>query len=128
MATRLMYLGLGSFFVGLAALGVLLPLLPTTPFVLLAAACFARSSPRAHNWLLQSRMFGGLIRDWQCQRCVQLRVKLIAVGTILLFGGLSLLRLEQPIAQALCILGLAIGLGVVLTLPLCRQTPPDDSR
>ena len=62
---RLLFFVLGSIFVALATLGVLLPLLPTTPFLLLAAACYARSSSRFHSWLLANRIFGPTIRQWQ---------------------------------------------------------------
>src|SRR4051794_29896613 len=76
---RLLYVGAGLFFVLLAVVGVVTPLLPTTPFLLLAAYFFARSSARLHNWLLRSRLFGGLIRDWQRHRGVRPRVKVVAL-------------------------------------------------
>ena len=59
----------GILFVVLGAIGAVLPLLPTTPFVLVAAWCFARSSPRLHRWLLESRLFGPMLRDWEENRC-----------------------------------------------------------
>ena len=80
-------LGTGWVFVGLAALGVVLPLLPTTPFLLVAAACFARSSPRFYDWLLQNRVFGPLIRNWRESRSIPLHVKAVSIVMIALVGG-----------------------------------------
>jgi uncharacterized membrane protein YbaN (DUF454 family) len=69
---------------------VALPGLPTTPFVVLAAACFARSSPRLHAWLLDHRLFGPLIRDFQAGLGVSLRVKAWAIGCMVVFVGYAL--------------------------------------
>jgi uncharacterized membrane protein YbaN (DUF454 family) len=62
---RILLLTCGWLFVALAIAGAMLPLLPATPFVLLAAACFTRSSPRAMRWLADSRLLGPVYRDWQ---------------------------------------------------------------
>jgi uncharacterized membrane protein YbaN (DUF454 family) len=58
--------------------GAFLPLLPTTPFVLLAALCFSRSSPRLEHWLLNHRRFGPLIQDWRAHQAIPLRAKRLA--------------------------------------------------
>jgi uncharacterized protein len=58
--------------------GAFLPLLPTTPFVLLAALCFSRSSPRLEHWLLNHRRFGPLIHDWRAHHAIPLRAKRLA--------------------------------------------------
>lgn len=78
---------LGFGFVALALVGIYLPLLPTTPFLLLAAACFARSSERCHQWLLSNPTFGPVIRNWEHRRCISRRSKIIALASNLLFGG-----------------------------------------
>ena len=74
----------GIFFVVLAFLGAFLPLLPTTPFVLVAAACFAKSSPRLHKMLLANRVFGPLIYHWQESRSIPKRAKVLALTSMVL--------------------------------------------
>ena len=118
------YVCVGCLFVALAGLGAALPVLPTTPFLLVASACFVRSSPALNQRLLRSRLFGPLLRDWQQHRGVRLHVKVTAVtvmlGTVaasILFGELSL-----PLLMLLILLAL-IGLVVVLRLPLVRDPP-----
>jgi uncharacterized membrane protein YbaN (DUF454 family) len=119
---RLLYVLLGLFFVGLAVLGVVLPVLPTTPFLLLASFFFVRSSRRLHAWLLRSRLFGGMLRDWDKHRAVRPHVKLTAVTLIPLVITTSAVlgNLSWPLVLMLCVLGL-IGLIVVLLLPVVRD-------
>lgn len=69
----------GCLSTGLGALGVLLPLLPTTPFLLLAAACFAHSSPRSREWLLQAPHLGPVLKDYLEHRVVPARAKVLAI-------------------------------------------------
>ncbi len=78
-ALRAAYLAAGFVFLGLGILGVVLPVLPATPFVLLAAACFARSSERFYQWLLNHRSFGPLVREWRQHRSIPYRAKLLAI-------------------------------------------------
>ncbi len=87
---RTLLLGTGFVFVGLGALGAVLPVLPTTPFLLVAAACFARSSTPFYDWLLANRLFGPLIRDWRESRSIARHVKVTAIVMIGLVGGSSL--------------------------------------
>ena len=75
---------MGSFFVGLAMLGVILPILPTTPFLLVSAACFAKSSPKMQRKLLANKTFGPLIRDWQESRSISRKSKKVALLTMVL--------------------------------------------
>ena len=74
----------GIFFVTLAIIGAFLPLLPTTPFLLVAASCFAKSSPRMHKMLLANKVFGPIIYHWQQSRSIPKRAKVIALSSILL--------------------------------------------
>lgn len=122
---RLLYVGLGLVFVGLAILGVILPVLPTTPFLLLASYFFVRSSPALHRRLQNSRLFGRLIRDWEKHRGVRPHVKVTALAMVpavifcsAYFGDLSL-----PLVLMLCGLG-SIGMIVVIRLPVVRDAAP----
>ncbi len=81
---RLGWTALGLGFVALGAVGVVVPGLPTTPFLLLAAACFARGSPRLEAWLLADPVFGPLIREFREHRSVPLRAKVLAL--VLMWG------------------------------------------
>ena len=116
------YKALGFFFVGLGILGLFLPLVPTTVFLLLAAGCFARSSDKWHRWLLSNPIFGPMINDWNEKKCVTASTKIVAVASILLFGGYSMIfAVTNPYIKVVGFLLLAIGLYVVLRLTVCEN-------
>ena len=104
---RLAWLILGTASLGLGGLGVVVPLLPATPLVILSAFCFARSSPALHDRLLASRAFGKAIRDWRVHRAISRAGKaasLVAMAlsllpTAALGAGLGVLAIQ---AAALC--------------------------
>lgn len=75
---RPLYIFLGVFFVGLAFVGVFLPVLPTTPFLLVATWAFSKGSPRLERWLLQHPKLGPAVRDWRAHRIIPLKAKLLA--------------------------------------------------
>jgi len=77
---RGVYLIIGIGFVVLGFIGAFLPVLPTTPFLILAAACFARSSPRLESRLLQHPHFGPSLRDWRRRGAIPVKAKLMALG------------------------------------------------
>lgn len=111
---------IGILFLVLGAIGAVLPLLPTTPFVLVAAWCFARSSPRLHRWLLDSQLFGPMLRNWEENRCVPLRAKITALVMMLGVGGTSLVFAVPagwPRYAGLALIG--VGCVVVLSLRTC---------
>jgi uncharacterized membrane protein YbaN (DUF454 family) len=118
--TRALWTAAGLAALALGLIGVFLPLLPTTPFVLLAAACFARSSPRLHDWLLRHPVFGPAIRDWRDHRAIPRKGKIAAVVAMTAAFGLSLalgLRLWVLLAQGAVLL--AMGSWIVT-----RPSPP----
>lgn len=93
----------------LGIIGAFLPLLPTVPLVLLSAFCFARSSERLHNWLLNHRVFGRIIQDFEAGRGVERRIKVRAITLIWISMGLSCWLVGRPMV---CLLLAAIGLAV----------------
>lgn len=114
----------GLLSLGLGLLGVVLPGLPTTPFVLLAAACFAKASPRLHHWLLHHRHLGPLVRDWEAHRSLPLRVKWVSTTLMLTMVGLSAWQLAGRGWLQAVVLGLGLlGAWVVWRIPT-RQRPP----
>ncbi|VTR44544.1 Inner membrane protein ybaN [Serratia fonticola] len=102
--TRWLLIILGWLAVVLATLGVVLPLLPTTPFLLLAAWCFARSSPRFHHWLLYRSWFGSYLRHWQQHKALPPGAKWKAVLVIVVTFAASLL-VGEPLVGARCTAG-----------------------
>jgi len=104
----------GMVAVGLGAAGIFLPLLPTTPFLLLAAACFFRSSDRLHNWLINHRWFGRYIRQYREHKAISRQTKLATL--ILLWSTLAFSGLVVLDALWIRILLLAVGVGVTLHL------------
>ncbi|MFG6448357.1 YbaN family protein [Roseateles sp. BYS180W] len=106
---RLPWLLAGFAALALGVVGIVVPLLPTTPFVLLAAFCFARGSQRCERWLLTHPRFGPMVGDWRQHRAVPWRAKqlawfMMAVGS--LSAALSLPRLRW--LPALCCLAVAL--------------------
>jgi uncharacterized protein len=114
---RVIWAGLGLLSVALGLLGAVLPLLPTTPFLLLAAMCFARSSPALHAWLVGHPRLGPPIRDWQAHGAISRPAKRMAVVAILLAFGMSIamgLRWEVLALQGAV---LSLVLSFILTRP-----------
>ena len=108
----------GIFFVGLAGLGVVLPLLPTTPFLLVATACFAKSSPRFHQKLLDNKVFGPLITNWRETRSIPKKAKVIALLSIILTMIYSSYFIENTYVKISFILFMMIPIIFIARLPL----------
>ena len=123
---RTLYKPLGFLFLGLALLGVVLPMLPGTPFALLSAWFFARSSEKWHRWLLQSSLFGPTLRSWEQQRCIPRRVKLVALVAMLGAGVASMtFGMSDNRLRIITAVLLAVGATVVLMIRTC---PGEDLR
>ncbi|WP_382153108.1 YbaN family protein [Hydrogenophaga sp. ANAO-22] len=113
----------GTVSLALGLIGVALPGLPTTPFVLLAAACYAKASPRLHGWLLNHRFLGPMVRDWEQHRSLTRRTKTVAIGSMVVMVSLSAWGFRhQPWVLAALLAAAAIGLVVVARIPT-RERP-----
>jgi hypothetical protein len=120
---RAVLVGAGTACVVLGLLGLFLPVLPTTPFLLLAAACYARASERFYNWLLNNRTFGPTIREWRRYRSIPYRTKLTAIALMSLTLASSIVFfVRNPYLQAALSL-LGVGLAVWLYRIPSRDRP-----
>jgi uncharacterized protein len=118
---RPLWVVLGTIFLILGAVGVVLPVLPTTPFLLLTAACYARGSERFHHWVLHNRVFGQYLSDYYEGRGVPLRTK--AVSLVLLWATIafSMYRVDHLHAR-LGLFALATAVSAhVITRPTRRS-------
>lgn len=113
---------IGAIAVVLAILGVFLPLLPTTPFLLLASACFARGSTRLHHWLITNRHFGEYLRNYEQGRGIPLRAKVTAM--LMLWGsiGYSAFSVGSP-----ALIALLVSIAVGVSIYLCAFVPTLES-
>ncbi len=104
----------------LALLGLPLPVLPTTPFVILAAWCFAQYSEKWHQWLLGSELFGPMLRNWEQYRCISRRAKLTALSLMLTVGTLSvIIALDGFWPRVLAGVFMLAGCITVLSIKTC---------
>jgi uncharacterized protein len=109
---RVVLLVAGTLCVLLAIAGIVLPVLPTTPFLLLAAACYARASTRFYNALLNNRLFGPTVLEWQQHRSIPRRTKLFAIVLMSATLGASIVFAvdDNRIRAALAVLGVALAI------------------
>jgi uncharacterized protein len=113
----------GSVCLALAVLGVFLPLLPTTPFLLLASACYVRSSERLHGWLMGNRLLGGYIRNFKERRGIPLRGRIVTVVLLWLPLLYSVYRLDILWLEALLVL-----MGLTWSVLILRMKAAGEGR
>ncbi len=106
---------LGTFFVALGVVGVFVPLMPTTVFIIMAAGCYARASPRFHRWLWEHRWFGPSLRAWSQHRSMPRRARKVALVSVV--ASFSLSVAVVPVWWVRLMLG---AMGVALFVFLWR--------
>jgi len=127
--TKALWLAAGLICVGLGTIGIVLPILPTTPFLLAAAACFCKSSTRMYNWLLNNKWFGEYIRNYKEGRGLPMRTKITALTVLWVTIGVSIVfflpRLLPPqliLPMQLAMVAVAVGVSVhILRLPTFKR-------
>jgi uncharacterized protein len=105
----------GTISLSLGAIGIFLPILPTTPFLLLAAACYMRSSTRMHKWLLNNRWFGEYIRNYQEGKGIPLKTKIVSI--IILWVAIlysTLIVVDEILVAQVILLAIAFGVSIHL--------------
>ena len=113
----------GTVCLVLGAIGIFLPILPTTPFLLLSAACYFRSSERMYNWLLGNRWFGKYIKNYREGKGIPLKTKVLAVAV--LWAGIlysAIMVVDEFFIAQLVLLIIALGVSVhLIRLPTFRK-------
>jgi uncharacterized protein len=120
--TKALLVVAGTICVALAAIGIVLPVLPTTPFLLLAAACYCRSSERLYHWLLSNRFFGEYIKNYREGKGIPLKTKIIAVAVLWMAIVYSAFFVVNILAVQLVLLVVAIAVSThILRMPTFKK-------
>jgi len=120
--SKLALLLAGNFFVAFGILGIFLPLLPTTPFLLLAAACYIRSSERFYNWLMNNKWLGNYIKNYREKKSIPLKVKVLSLSFLWLTIGYSVFFLVNIFLLRVILILIAIGVTIhVLSIRTLKQ-------
>jgi len=127
---RTLWLIAGTICVVLGAIGIVLPILPTTPFLLAAAACYYKSSPRMHKWLLNNKWFGEYIRNYTEGKGLTKKTKItalallwatIGISTVFMLNRLLSAQLVLPMQIIMIAVAIAVSLHI-LRLPTFKKT------
>lgn len=133
MIVRLFLRIVGFLALALGVVGVFVPLLPTTPFLLLAAACFAHSSDWLYRWLMEHPWFGPYIRNYREHRAITLQTKIFALTLLWLTIGYAILAVLDSTLLRLLLLAIAVGVTAHLlslknlTREMLEEGAPDGS-
>ena len=119
---RMMFIILGTISLGIGCIGIILPILPTTPFLLLAAACYLRGSPRIHEKLITNRVFGEFINNYLEGRGIKKKQKGIALFSIWLMISITIIFFLDNILLRILLLAIALAVSShILKLPTLQS-------
>jgi uncharacterized membrane protein YbaN (DUF454 family) len=114
---RQLLLAAGTLSLAIGIVGIVVPLLPTTPFLLLAAGCYLRSSQRFYNWLMGNRFFGNYIRNYIEGRGIPVKVKLFIIILLWVTIGISIWLVAKPLVTVILLI---VAVGVTLHIIFIR--------
>ena len=113
----------GTIFLALGCIGIVLPILPTTPFLLLSAACYYKGSERMHRWILNNRWFGNYIRNYKEGKGLPFKTKVFTLAMLWLVIGYSAFFVVNLFVFQVVLFAIAFGVSLhLITLPTLRQT------
>jgi len=122
MIKRCFFIAVGTIFLVLGAVGIFLPILPTTPFLLLSAACYYKGSERMHRWMLNNRWFGNYIRNYREGKGISLRAKAVTVSLLWAVIAYSALFMVNVIIVQIFLFIIAIGVSIhIITIPTFKK-------
>jgi uncharacterized membrane protein YbaN (DUF454 family) len=119
---RQLLLAAGTLSLAIGIVGIFVPILPTTPFLLLAAGCYLRSSQRFYNWLIGNRFFGNYIRNYIEGRGIPVKVKLFIIIVLWLTIGISIWLVAKPLVTVILLI---VAVGVTLHIIFIRVKRKD---
>jgi uncharacterized membrane protein YbaN (DUF454 family) len=122
---RYLFITLGTISLAIGLIGIIVPILPTTPFLLLAAFCYLRGSRRFYDWLLNNRVCGSYIRNYMEGRGMPLRVKIFTITLLWITIGISIWLTYPNLIVALILALVAIGVTIHIVLIKGRKKKQD---
>jgi len=124
-ARRKLLIAAGTLSTGLGIIGIFVPILPTTPFLLLAAACYMRSSERFYQWLIKNRIFGSYVRNYIEGRGMPVKLKIFIIFLLWLTIGLSItFGVQNTIVRIVLI---CVAIGVTIHICLIKKRKVEDT-
>lgn len=122
---KIVFIALGGLSLTAGVIGIFIPGLPTTPFLLLSASLFAKSSERLHNWIVNHKVFGKYIREYREKKAIRLKYKVISLVMMWTMIGVSMLLHDHwALRIVIGVLG-AVGTFVLLRIPTMKEDSKD---
>ena len=121
---QILLIATGTFFVGVGIVGIFVPILPTTPFLLISAALYARSSERFYNWLINNKIFGRFIKNYREGKGIPLKVKIITIILLWITIGCSAIFA----IDIFWVRFLSVMIAVGVTIHIIRIRPKNKSK
>ncbi len=119
---KALYVVAGTISLGLGCIGIVLPILPTTPFLLLSAACYYKGSERLHSWMLSNRWFGDYIRNYKEGKGIPLKTKIFTLSLLWVVISYSAIFMLNILIVQIVLVGIAIGVSIhIVTLPTLHR-------